>query len=156
MDWAIKLEATTGWGKVTTWEIGVLHRSLGDVSADGVGLSLADAKVLLAGLQQRIVQGRIDEYVTCARVCPDCLNLRRLRDQRTRTLQTLFGTVKVAAPRIRLCSCKDAHGKFDASSSPLSHLRVFRTYGLQSIGADDPHLLFSTGWPPPPWTTCSG
>ena len=92
MEWTIKLEAKTGWGEVTTCEIGALHRSLDELTADGVGLSLAEAKALLAELQQRIVQSQIDEYVTCARVCPDCLTLRRLRDQRSRTLQTLFGT----------------------------------------------------------------
>jgi len=107
---------------VTTCEIGALRRSLGDLTADGVGLSLAEAKALLAELQQRLVQSQIDEYVTCARVCPDCLKLRRLRDHRTRALQTLFGTVKVAAPRIRLCTCADTLGMVDVSLSPLSHL----------------------------------
>jgi hypothetical protein len=33
-------------------------------------------------------------------VCLNCMALRRLRDHRTRTLQALFDTVKVAAPRI--------------------------------------------------------
>ena len=41
MEWTIKLEARTGWGEVTTCEIGALRRSLGDLTADGVGLSLA-------------------------------------------------------------------------------------------------------------------
>ena len=96
MEWTIRLEARTGWGEVTTCEIGALHRSLGDLTVDGVGLSLAEAKALLAELQQRIVQSQIDEYVTCARVCPDCMKLRPLRDQRSRTLQTLFGTPKMS------------------------------------------------------------
>ena len=109
-------------GEVTGCEIGALHRSLGDLAADGVGLSLAEAKSLLAELQQKIVQSQIDEYATCARVCPDCMKLRRLRDQRSRTLQTLFGTVKVAAPRIRLCACADTLGLLGVSLSPLSYL----------------------------------
>ena len=121
MEWTIKLEAKTGWGEVTSCEIGSLHRSLGDLTADGVGLSLAEAKALLAELQQRIVQSQVDEYVTCSQVCPDCLKLRPLRDQRTRSLQTLFGTVQVVAPRIRLCACADTLGMVDVSLSPLSH-----------------------------------
>ena len=137
MEWTIRLEARTGWGEVTTCEVGALHRSLGDLTADGVGLSLAEAKALLAELQQRIVQSQIDEYVTCARVCPDCLKLRRLRDQRTRTLQTLFGTVKVAAARIRLCTCADTRGMLDVSSSPLSHLLPDRCTGeLRQVQAE--------------------
>jgi hypothetical protein len=46
--------------------------------------------------------------------------LRRLRDQRTRTLQTLFGTVEIAAPRIHLCSCADTLGMDGLSFSPLA------------------------------------
>ena len=38
MEWTIRLEARTGWGEVTTCEIGALRRSLGELTADGVGL----------------------------------------------------------------------------------------------------------------------
>lgn len=60
MEWTIRLEARTGWGEVTTCEIGALRRSLDELTADGVGLGLAEAKALLAELQQRIVQSQID------------------------------------------------------------------------------------------------
>jgi hypothetical protein len=115
-----RLEARTGWGEVTSYEIGCLRRGLRDLSSEGIGLNLAEAKALLAELQQRIVQDQVAEYVTCARLCPDCMALRRLRDQRTRTLQTLFGTVEMAAPRIRLCSCADTLGMVGLSFSPLA------------------------------------
>src|SRR5450631_2381967 len=121
MEWKIRLEARTGWGEVTTCEIGTLRRGLGDLTADGIGLALAEAKSLLAELQQ-IVQSQVDEYITCARVCSDCMKLRPLRDRRTRTLQTLFGTVKVAAPRIRVCTCADTLGMVDLSG-PSTRLR---------------------------------
>ena len=91
MEWKIKLEARNSWGEVTTHELGFIHRDPGDLTSSSVGLSLAEAKVLLAELQQRIVQTQIAEYIVCARVCIDCMKLRRLRDQRTRTLQTLLG-----------------------------------------------------------------
>lgn len=122
MEWTFRVEARTGLGEVTTFEIGSLHRNLGDMTAVGVGLTLAEAKTLLCELQQRIVQTQVDAYITGARVCPDCLQVRRLRDRRTRTLQTLFGTVKVAAPRICLCPCVDTLGMVDVSFSPLAHL----------------------------------
>jgi hypothetical protein len=41
----------------------------------------------------------------------------------------LFGTVKVAAPRIRLCACADTLGLCDVSLSPLSHLLPDRCTG---------------------------
>jgi hypothetical protein len=84
MEWKIRLEARTGWGEATTYEVGVLRRDLGDLTSNSVGLGLAEAKALLAELQQRIVQTQIDEYIVCARVCSDCMKLRPLRDQRTR------------------------------------------------------------------------
>ena len=46
MEWKIRLEARTGWGEATTYEVGVLRRDLGDLTSNsvGVGLSLAEAK----------------------------------------------------------------------------------------------------------------
>lgn len=70
-EWKISLEARTGWGEVTTYEVGALRCDLGDLNSDNVGLSLAQAKGLLAELQQRIVQTQIDEHIACARVCSD-------------------------------------------------------------------------------------
>ena len=63
MEWKIRIEASTGWGEVTTYEIGVLHRDPADLTSSSVGLSLAEAKAVLADLQQRVVQTQIDEYV---------------------------------------------------------------------------------------------
>jgi hypothetical protein len=48
--------------------------------------------------------------------------MRRIRDRRTRTLQTLFGTVTASVPRLKLCACVDATGFRDVSFSPLSKL----------------------------------
>ena len=59
MEWKTRLEAKTGWGEVTLREIGSLHPSLGDLTADGVGLGFAEAEALLAELRQRIVQSQI-------------------------------------------------------------------------------------------------
>jgi hypothetical protein len=64
----------------------------------------------------------MEEFITCARVCGDCQKLRPLRDRRTRKVQTLFGTVTVDAPRIRVCSCRAGSGFVDVSQSPLAEL----------------------------------
>ncbi len=57
-----------------------------------------------------------------ARVCSDCLSVQPIRDRRTRGLQTLFGTVRVAASRTKLCSCVNKESFKDVSFSPLSAL----------------------------------
>ena len=122
MEWTIKLEARTGWGEVHTHEIAVVTRRPVGLTADEVGMSLGEAKGLLAEIQRCIVSSQIDEQVMCARVCADCMGLREIRDHRTRTIQTLFGTVVVDAPRLKLCVCVDTKGFKDISISPLSEL----------------------------------
>jgi hypothetical protein len=57
-----------------------------------------------------------------ARVCPACLKMRRHRDCRMRTIQTLFGTVTVEAPRISICPCSNTRGFVDLSCSSLTDL----------------------------------
>lgn len=86
MECTIKLEVRTGWGEVTTCEAGAPHRSLGDLTADGVGLSLAEAKVLLAALQQRIVQSQIDEYSRAEGLVDELTNARTGKSRRMRWL----------------------------------------------------------------------
>jgi hypothetical protein len=53
---------------------------------------------------------------------PECRTLRRQRDCRTRTIQTLFGTVEVEAPRMSVCPCSNEMGFVDLSFSPLAQL----------------------------------
>jgi hypothetical protein len=55
-------------------------------------------------------------------VCRDCLKLRRLRDGRTRKVQTRFGTIIVDATRISACPCRNHWGFMDVSQSPLAKL----------------------------------
>jgi hypothetical protein len=79
----------------------------------------------------------MEEYTMCARVCPECLKLRRLRDCRTRTIQTLFGTIEVDAPRISVCPCANQMGFVDLSFSPLAQLLPDRcTPELRRVQAD--------------------
>ena len=100
MEWRIKLEAKTGWGEVTEVEIASLSRRTIAATDEDIGLLLAEGKAIMAALQQAIVTTQIDEYVTCARACRSCLSFLSIRDRRCRTLQTLFGTVVVSAPRV--------------------------------------------------------
>ena len=137
MEWTIKLEARSGWGEVETIEVGRLERRVIGLTADEVGLTLAEGKDLLSELQRLVLQTQMEEYVMCARVCRECLTLRRQRDCRTRTLQTLFGTVEVDAPRISICPCSNEMGFVDLSFSPLAQLLPDRcTLELRRVRAD--------------------
>jgi len=122
VQWTIKVEARTEWGETRTFEIGRLTRHVAGLTSHEVGLTLDEGKALLAELQRRVVQSQIDEKRLATRICSDCLSVRPIRDRRTRVLQTLFGTVRVAAPRIKLCVCVDKGPFDDMSFSPLSEL----------------------------------
>src|SRR5262249_24315771 len=58
----------------------------------------------------------------CASGSAPTASASAVRDQRTRVLQTLFGPVRVAAPRVKLHACVDKGGFSDVSFSPLSDL----------------------------------
>lgn len=122
MEWTVKLEAKFGWGEVRSFEVGRLSRRVQGLTADEIGLALGEAKALLAELRRRMVEMQVEEKIACMRACADCLRPQPIRDRRTRTLQTLFGTVRVAAPRIRLCACVHKEPFEEVSFSPLADL----------------------------------
>jgi len=122
MEWTIKLESRTGWGEAETIEVGRIKRWTVGLTAEDLGLSLSEGKEILSELQRLVLQTQMEEFALCARVCPDCLKLRRQRDCRTRTIQTLFSTVKVDAPRISICPCMNTLKFVDLSFSPLAHI----------------------------------
>jgi hypothetical protein len=127
----------SGWGEVETIEVAHIKRRVVGLTADEIGLSLEEAKQVLAELQRVVLQTQMEEYTLCARVCPACLKMRRQRDCRTRTIQTLFGRVTVDAPRISLCPCSNTMGFVDLSFSSLADLLPDRcTPELRRIQAE--------------------
>jgi hypothetical protein len=68
---------------VETIEVGGLERRVVGLTAENVGLTLAKGKSLLGELGRLVLQTQMEEFATCARMCGDCLKLRRPRDQRT-------------------------------------------------------------------------
>jgi hypothetical protein len=136
MEWVLKLEAKSGWGEVETIEVGRLERRVSGLTAEELGLTLAESKTLLGELARLVLQTQVEEFVTCDRVCGSCLRLRRLRDRRTRKIQTLFGTVTVSAPRVGCCPC-NGQGLVDVSWSPMADLLPDRcTPELQRLQAE--------------------
>jgi hypothetical protein len=74
-------------------------------TAATLGLTLADAKLVLAGVQSRLVQAQTEEHCQARRSCPRCGGQRPLKDRRARWLRSLFGVVDVRAPRFEPCGC---------------------------------------------------
>ena len=137
MEWTIRLEAKKGSGEVETVELVSITRPVLAATADDVGLSLREAKSLLARLQEAMVRGQLAEYLHCRRVCPDCLTFQPVKDRRQQRLQTLFGTVDVEASRYRICRCRLPPCVDEATFSPVSELFPGRcTPELERIQAE--------------------
>ncbi len=122
MEWTIRLEVKTGGGEVESLALATITRPAAMAAAAEVGLSLAEGKALLAGLQASMVRTQLAGHVAQGRVCPECQAVLRVKDRRPRRLQTLFGTLEVEAPRLKTCPCRGALGTPGATVSPVCEL----------------------------------
>ena len=90
-----------------------------DDRLEALGLSLAEAKTLLAGIQQRLVTAQAASYAARHRGCPLCGRRRRSKGPSPIVFRTAFGTVPLTSPRIHRCGCQPAIPK---TFSPLTEL----------------------------------
>ena len=104
MKWRVMVEVTGEDGAVTQRVTSEGERSAVGQAAT-LGLSLAESKVILAGIQHVLVTAQADAHCRHRRRCSHCGAARPLKDHRTRTLVSLFGTVEVRAPRFGPCHC---------------------------------------------------
>src|SRR5918998_4208359 len=137
MRWTVRLEARTDQGELETMELVTFSRPAIVNTLAEIGLSLAEAKALLAGLQASMLCGQVAGYAAHHRPCPACGVLQPLKDRRTRRLQTLFGTVEVEAPRFRICRCRPSTPVEAATLSPICALLTARcTPELERVQAE--------------------
>lgn len=98
-------------------EIARLER--GSLRPEELGLTLAEAKALLHGMQQTVVTEQIEEYLAQFETCPHCGAQRTRKGQHSIVYRTLFGKLNLNSPRLYDCSCQN-QGRH--SSSPLSQM----------------------------------
>src|SRR3954468_9090982 len=108
------LESDTG-EIVTTEEVAQLERHA--LRAEEIGLTLADAKQILAHLQQTMVQEQVAEFLQQQSRCADCDQPLSCKGQHPIVFRTVFGTLRLSSPRLYSCSCQQA-GR--TSFSPLA------------------------------------
>ena len=68
-----------------------------------LGLTLSEAKQLLTQLQQRVVAYQASVFVTTRSNCDACGAPLPRKEETTRGLRTLFGTVLLPSPRLYHC-----------------------------------------------------
>ena len=101
-------------------------------SAATLGLTLADAKEILAGLQRDLVQAQTGSTAQSRRRCPRCGAQRPLKDRRPRRLRSLFGVVEVRAPRFTPCRCSRPGARSSRPSWKSCPIAARRSMNLPS------------------------
>ena len=102
-----------------------------DLGTDTLGLQLAEAKELLARMQEVVVEEQVRACLAAKVACPRCRRPRRHKDQRTIAIRTLFGTLRLPNPRWHHCPCRPQERQ---TFSPLAEVLPERT----TPGADLP------------------
>ncbi len=105
-----------------TDEIACIQRE--DLTPETLGMTLSEAKDLLANIQAVMVREQAAEYVEQQRVCPRCDETRNQKDQHDIVFRSLFGKMKIPSPRLYTCPCQAQEKK---SFSPLAECLPERT-----------------------------
>ena len=105
MAWIVRLVSTSVEGEEHGTDVLRIARP-GDLTDLGsLGLTLAEGKRLLAGVQREIVAAQARVHATRRPGCRNCGTACRVKDYRQHGIATLFGEVAVQLPRFRCAGC---------------------------------------------------
>ena len=104
-------------------EVAQLNR--GSLRPESLGLTLAEARSILAGIEQTVVERQAAEFVAQQRLCSACGQERSCKGRHQIVLRTPFGKLKLESPRLYRCQCDSEDRK---SFSPLAALLPERTH----------------------------
>ena len=110
MKWRVMVELGAADGTVQVHEVSSGECTVAACSAETLGLSIANGKTTLAGLQRQLVQAQAEEHCRSRRRCLHCGAQRPLKDFRPRQLIPArldvdsYVICRIAADKIRSCS----------------------------------------------------
>jgi hypothetical protein len=113
----VQVVTLTDDGQESIRELACIERE--ELTAESLGLSVAESKALLQSLQEVVVEWQMKTYLDAQRHCPDCDKLRHRKGTHHSAFRTLFGTIPVESPRLEQCPCQDHETQ---SFSPLAVL----------------------------------
>ena len=106
-----------------------------ELTMETLGMSLAESKALLEGVQKFLIVQHATEDLGQRRACPDCGQRRTTKDSGSTPVKTLFGRVDVPNPRWNRCACQ--------TQGP----RTFRPTKAWLHGRTSPEMLYlETKW----------
>ena len=94
------------------------------LTAEELGLNLAEAKEILHSVQQSLTTQQIREYTAARLPCPDCARKRPQKGHHAIIFRTLFGKLTLNSVRLYQCDCQSAASQ---TFSPLAELLPERT-----------------------------
>ncbi len=103
-------------------EVATLER--GALEPETLGLTLAEAKAMLQGVQQAVVTRQVAETAAQQAICSHCGQPRAHKGAHTIVVRSLFGTLRLPSPRLVHCPCQPQPTR---TFSPLAALLPERT-----------------------------
>jgi hypothetical protein len=115
----------------------VMEMERQELAMETLGLSLAEGKAILHGVQDFVASQQISENLQRRRSCPNCGQRHPSKAAGTSTVETVFGRVAVPNPRWERCSCQTEGPK------------TFRPTATWLKGRTSPERLYlETKWAP--------
>ena len=137
MTWVLRLVEAGAGGDDRGTDVMVIAKpdDLRDIA--NLGLSLAEAKQILAAIQREVVAAQARDHALRRPTCRSCGDACHVKDYRRHRTATLFGQVTVRLPRFRCIACGGIESGVDwpphAKSTPeldrlQAHLSALMTY----------------------------
>ncbi|MGB5083155.1 MAG: ISKra4 family transposase [Methylocystis silviterrae] len=121
MKWTVKLERIDEAGNFHSATVGHIERPELRSESD-LGLTHDDGKFLIRRVQAEIAQDQVRALIPKIRPCPCCGRLRSIKEHRRRRIDTVFGHLRIHAPRFEACACGGS-----AAPSPMAVLFPYRS-----------------------------
>jgi hypothetical protein len=105
VSWVLQLVETGTDNRARSVDVMEISRpnDLGDIA--NLGLTLPEAKQILARVQQAVVAAQANDHAALRPDCSSCGGRCHVKDWRLHQIATLFGTVAVRLPRFRCAGC---------------------------------------------------
>jgi hypothetical protein len=117
--WIVRVVKAGAEGEKQSIDVVTINRPDDLVEIAHLGLTLAEGKLLLAGLQQQIVAAQARDHAVRRPNCRSCGLACCVKDYRDHAVATLFGQVRARLPRFRCAGC----GGHEAGHGWPSHCR---------------------------------
>src|SRR3984957_14100539 len=105
MEWTLRMVGTGADGQSRSFDVMPISRPDGLGEIANLGLTLTEAKLLLAQVQQQVVAMQAHDHAMFRPDCQSCGERYHAKGWRPHRIATLFGEVRVKLPRLACAGC---------------------------------------------------